>query len=100
VAGRYLLAPFSELPPLQEDQVYLHDLIGMKAVSATGEKPRHCDDVLRAAKNHARHQHSRGSVLIPYRLKIIVRTDIDARTILINDTLASWTLWAARSSAC
>jgi ribosomal 30S subunit maturation factor RimM len=29
----------------------------------------------------------RGSVLIPYRPEIIVRTDIDARTILINDTL-------------
>jgi 16S rRNA processing protein RimM len=25
--GRYLLAPFSELPPLQRDEVYLHDLI-------------------------------------------------------------------------
>ena len=29
----------------------------------------------------------RGSVLIPYRPEIIVRTDIEARTILINDTL-------------
>src|SRR6202795_2171738 len=34
--GRYLLAPFSELPPLQEDEVYLHDLTGMKVVSAAG----------------------------------------------------------------
>jgi ribosomal 30S subunit maturation factor RimM len=29
----------------------------------------------------------RGSVLIPYRPEIVVRTDIEARTILINDTL-------------
>ena len=35
--GRYLLAPFSELPPLEEDQVYLHDLVGMKAVSTDGK---------------------------------------------------------------
>src|SRR3954470_20890927 len=36
--GRYLLAPFSELPPLQQDQVYLHDLIGMKTVTPDGEE--------------------------------------------------------------
>ncbi|HJP61120.1 MAG TPA: ribosome maturation factor RimM [Gemmatimonadaceae bacterium] len=35
--GRYLLARFSELPPPEEDEVYLHDLIGMKAESSTGE---------------------------------------------------------------
>jgi ribosomal 30S subunit maturation factor RimM len=29
----------------------------------------------------------RGSVLIPYRPEIVVRTDIEARTILIRDTL-------------
>jgi ribosomal 30S subunit maturation factor RimM len=29
----------------------------------------------------------RGSVLIPYRPEIVVQTDIEARTILINDTL-------------
>src|SRR2546423_14951936 len=37
--GRYLLAPFSELPPLQEDQVYLHDLIGMAVVGMNRESP-------------------------------------------------------------
>jgi ribosomal 30S subunit maturation factor RimM len=29
----------------------------------------------------------RGSVLIPYRPELVVRTDIEARKILINDTL-------------
>src|SRR5256885_6897519 len=36
--GRYLLAPFSELPPLQEDEVYLHDLTGMRAISTSGQE--------------------------------------------------------------
>src|SRR4051812_9 len=35
--GRYLLAPFSELPPLEVDQVYLHDLVGMKAEGVNGD---------------------------------------------------------------
>jgi len=86
--GRYLLAPFSELPPLQEDEVYLHDLIGMSVVSVTGdslgavttfyELPQGI--MLDVKKAH-------GSVLIPYRPEIVVRTDIEARTIVINDTL-------------
>jgi len=86
--GRYLLAPFSELPPLQEDEVYLHDLIGMSVVSVTGdsfgavttfyELPQGI--MLDVKKTH-------GSVLIPYRPEVIVRTDIETRTIVINDTL-------------
>ena len=86
--GRYLLAPFSELPPLQEDQVYLHDLIGMKAVSATGENLGTVTTFYELPQGLMLDINTRrGSVLIPYRPEIIVRTDIDARTILINDSL-------------
>ena len=86
--GRYLLAPFSELPPLQEDQVYLHDLIGMKVVTATGEKLGTVTTFYELPQGLMLDINTpRGSVLIPYRPEIIVRTDIDARTILINDTL-------------
>ena len=86
--GRYLLAPFSELPPLQEDEVYLHDLIGMAVVNESGERrgvvttfyelPQ---GILLDVKTAA------GSVIIPYRPEIIVKTDIEARTIVISDTL-------------
>ncbi len=86
--GRYLLAPFSELPPLQEDEVYLHDLIGMSVVSVTGdalgtvttfyELPQ---GIMLDVKT------DRDTVMIPYRPEIIVRTDIEARAIVVNDTL-------------
>ncbi|HEX9130550.1 MAG TPA: ribosome maturation factor RimM, partial [Gemmatimonadaceae bacterium] len=86
--GRYLLAPFSELPPLQQDQVYLHDLIGMTVVSATGENLGTVTTFYELPQGLMLDINTRrGSVLIPYRPEIIVRTDIDARTILINDTL-------------
>lgn len=86
--GRYLLAPFSELPPLQEDQVYLHDLVGMKAVSTTGEALGTVTTFYELPQGLMLDINTRrGSVLIPYRPEIIVRTDIEARTILINDTL-------------
>ena len=34
--GRYLLMPAEELPPPNEDEVYLHDLIGMRVELASG----------------------------------------------------------------
>lgn len=35
--ARFLLLPAAELPPPQEDQVYLHDLVGMHVHLADGE---------------------------------------------------------------
>ena len=85
--GRYLLARFDQLPPLEENQVYLHDLIGMKVVSAAG------DDLGSVTTFYELPQGlmldvgtPRGSVLIPYRPELVIRTDIEARTIVINDT--------------
>jgi 16S rRNA processing protein RimM len=86
--GRYLLAPFSELPPLQEDQVYLHDLMGMSVVSTTDEQLGVVTTFYELPQGIMLDvQTARGSVMIPYRPEIIVRTDIEARTIVVNDTL-------------
>jgi 16S rRNA processing protein RimM len=86
--GRYLLAPFGELPPLQQDQVYLHDLIGMKALSPTGEELGTVTTFYELPQGLMLDiETPRGSVLIPYRPELVVRTDIEARTIVINDTL-------------
>jgi 16S rRNA processing protein RimM len=86
--GRYLLAPFSELPPLEEDEVYLHDLVGMKVVSAQGEQIGAVTTFYELPQGIMLDiETSRGSVVIPYRPEIIVRTDIAARTIVIDDKL-------------
>jgi 16S rRNA processing protein RimM len=86
--GRYLLAPFSELPPLQEDEVYLHDLIGMTVVGMTGERLGAVTTFYELPQGIMLDvKTARGSVVIPYRPEIVVRTDIDGRAIVINDTL-------------
>jgi 16S rRNA processing protein RimM len=86
--GRYLLAPFSELPPLQEDEVYLHDLVGMKAVSTSGEEIGTVTTFYELPQGLMLDiKTPRGSVLIPYRPELVARTDLEARTIHINDTL-------------
>jgi 16S rRNA processing protein RimM len=86
--GRYLLAPFSELPPLQEDEVYLHDLIGMVVVRTTGERIGEVTTFYELPQGIMLDVKTmRESVIIPYRPEMVVKTDIGARTIVIDDTL-------------
>ena len=86
--GRYLLAPFSELPPLEEDEVYLHDLVGMKVVSAQEEQIGTVTTFYELPQGIMLDIDTRrGSVIIPYRPEIVVRTDISSRTIVIDDKL-------------
>jgi 16S rRNA processing protein RimM len=86
--GRYLLAPFSELPPLQKDEVYLHDLIGMAVVRLSGEAVGAVTTFYELPQGIMLDvETSHGSVIIPYRPEIVVKTAIEARTIVIDDTL-------------
>jgi len=83
--GLYLLAPFEELEPLAEGEVYLHDLIGMRVELDTGERVGEVTsyyelpqgltlDVATAA----------GSVLVPYRPEVIDHMDKGARTVVVK----------------
>ena len=86
--GRYLLAPFSELPPLEEGEVYLHDLIGMRALSTTGEQLGVVTTFYELPQGLVLDiKTDRGSVLVPYRPEVIVRTDLDARVLVVNEKL-------------
>lgn len=83
--GRYLLAPVDELEPLGQNEVYLHDLIGMKVeldsgqaigeVSAYYELPQGLTLDVRTGK---------GSVLVPYRSEVIERTDTEQRVVVVK----------------
>ena len=86
--GRYLLAPFAELPPLQKDEVYLHDLIGMSVVSTKGESLGAVTTFYELPQGIMLDVKTKGgSTIIPYRPEIIIRTDIAERRIVIDDTI-------------
>ena len=86
--GRYVLARFSELPPLQDDEVYLHDLTGMRVVGADGAEIGEVTGFYELPQGIVLDvKTSRESVLIPYRAEIIVRTDLQTRTIVMDDKL-------------
>ena len=83
--GRYLLAPFDELEPLQADEVYLHDLIGMKVELDSGEKVGEVTSYYELPQGLTLDVASaRGSVLVPYRSEVVQRIDSAARVIVVK----------------
>ncbi|MBA2687749.1 MAG: 16S rRNA processing protein RimM [Gemmatimonadaceae bacterium] len=84
--GRYLLAPRSELDPPGENEVYLHDLIGVTVESAehdevgkvTGfyELPQGLMLEVRTAA---------GDTLVPYRAEVIAHADMERRVLTLHD---------------
>jgi len=85
--GRYLLAPFDELPKPEKDEVYLHDLIGMAVEDSKGnaigsvttfyELPQGIMLDVKTAK---------GSVLVPYHPQSVSHADLERRTIVVDES--------------
>jgi 16S rRNA processing protein RimM len=83
--GRYLLAPFDELEPLQDDEIYLHDLIGMRVELDSGEKVGEVTSYYELPQGLTLDVSSaRGSVLVPYRPEVVERIDSEARVIVVK----------------
>ncbi|CAN5373870.1 ribosome maturation factor RimM [soil metagenome] len=82
--GRYLLAPAGELPQLAADEVYRHDLLGMRvADEVAGEIGTVADlyDFPQGLTLEVRG--GREPVLVPYRPEIVREVDLDARVIRV-----------------
>ena len=84
--GRYLLAPFSELPAPKDDEVYLHDLVGMRVEDQSGANVGQVTTFYELPQGIMLDVKTvKGSVLIPYRAEMIVRVDVPKRTIVFNE---------------
>lgn len=83
--GRYLFSPFDELEPPAEDEVYLHDLLGMKVQLDTGEVMGEVTSYYELPQGLTLDvKTAKGSVLIPYRPEVIERTDTDERVVVVK----------------
>lgn len=84
---RYLLLPADELEPLGDDEVYVHELPGMRVVLASGQPVGEVDctyDLPQGLTLDVKRE--QGSVLIPYD-RIVTRVDRIARVITIDPPL-------------
>lgn len=83
--GRYLLAPFDELEPLREGEIYLHDLIGMQVELDNGQKVGEVTSYYELPQGLTLDvATARGSVLVPYRPEVVERANGDARVIIVK----------------
>ena len=83
--GRFLLVPASELEPPAEDEVFLHDLLGVRVTGTDGrelgtvagwyELPQGVTLELTGPAS---------SVLVPYRPDLVREVDLDARTMIVE----------------
>ena len=83
---RYLLAPVSELAPVEEGEVYIHDLFGLSVVRAGSLEPvGEVTDVYELPQGVMLDvRRSQGSVLIPFRGEVVTRVDLAERRLEID----------------
>ena len=82
---RYVLVPLSELEPIKEGEVYLHDLLGLSVVlDASREVIGDVMDVYELPQGIMLDvRRPKGSVLIPFRPEVVTRVDLGDRQIVI-----------------
>ena len=84
--GRYLFSPFDELDPPGEDEVYLHEMIGMKVKLDTGEPIGEVTAYYELPQGLTLDVKTpKGSVLVPYRPEIVDSTNAETREIIVKN---------------
>ena len=85
--GRFLLVPQDELPPPADDEVYLHDLIGMRVQLTDGTAVGEIEDTYDLPQGlmlDVRPVNGGATFFIPWRPEILVLVDEAARCITID----------------
>jgi 16S rRNA processing protein RimM len=87
--GRYLLLPADELPPPDEEEVYVHDLVGMRVELESGEVVGTVDEIYELPQGLAidvrrRAPREMETVLLPYDERTIASVDKSARVIVVT----------------
>jgi 16S rRNA processing protein RimM len=83
--GRYVMLPIESLAPLEEGQVFYHQLLGMEVVTKQGKRLGEITEVyeLRPAPM-LEVRGPEGEVMIPYLSHVVVEVDADARRMVID----------------
>jgi 16S rRNA processing protein RimM len=86
LAQRYVLAPVEELPPPEEDEVYYHQLLGMKVVTNEGQLVGSVKEVFETYPAHLLEVRTEsGKIhLIPFAERIVKKVDVDGGEIVIK----------------
>ena len=82
---RYLVLPAAELKPLAEDEVYYHDLVGLRVQLAGGEPVGRVEALFEVPQGLMLDVRTeRGTVMVPYRPEVVTCVDVAEGTIVID----------------
>jgi 16S rRNA processing protein RimM len=86
LGNRYLLVPIEQVEPRAADEVYYHELLGMRVVTREGEEIGEVSEVYETEPAHLLEvKGSGGRVhLIPFAERIVKQVDAEARQIVIK----------------
>jgi 16S rRNA processing protein RimM len=86
LAQRYLLLPAEAVPPLDEGEVFYHDLLGMTVETVSGEAVGRVREVFETEPHHLLEVKSESGKLhlIPFADRIVRQVDIDGRRLVID----------------
>ena len=83
--GRYLLAPLSELTPPAEGEVYVHQLVGLRAELPSGDELGPVLGTYELPQGLVLEvDRPGGSVLIPFRDDVVVRLDVAGGVVVVD----------------
>ena len=85
VAGRYLLRPFSDLEPADEDEFFYHELLGLTVETTSGETLGEVREVYELQPDQMLEVVGPDrAILIPFAKRIVDRVDRERRVLYIN----------------
>lgn len=83
--GRYLLAPADSLPAPAADEVYLHELLGMRVVDDTAGEIGLVGEIYELPQGLALEiSGARTPLLIPYRPELVTEVDVEQRIVRVR----------------
>lgn len=84
--GALLEIDEADLPPLPEDEYYVHDLVGLAVVTTRGEQVGTLEDVLETGSNdvYVVKRPGRKDALIPAIQGVLIEVDLDAGVVTIE----------------
>jgi 16S rRNA processing protein RimM len=86
LGNRYLLVPIEQVEPRAADEVYYHELLGMRVVTREGEEVGEVSEVYETEPAHLLEVKGTGGRvhLIPFAERIVKQVDAEARQIVIK----------------
>jgi 16S rRNA processing protein RimM len=86
IGNAYLLLPFDHLEPLEEGEVFYHELLGLEVVTQEGERVGRVREVYDTAPTHLLEIKSEDGKLrlIPFTRQVVREVNLETRTVVID----------------